>query len=415
MSSSTDVVREYFAACEAKDISVVDRLFDAGFVSRSADGATSGINAQRANLQSFFDEFDRLELEVHETLESGDRVVTRYTHHATIRQTGERVAWDRIVIHRVVDGRIVEAVGVSDSQRLALARERARLSHSTAPDGEDLGALPDRPRPAIPGSVPDDATVERSCSYPALDEPYATALRDAVAYIAKRFPTVTAIAACGTIVRGTPDPSSDLDLYVIHAEPWFQRVQRRFQGVPAEIFVNPEFQVYRYLASQSDDGRPITAHMLATGFPVFDPDGVLLRLRSEAERVLDAGPPPPHDRVRPKYLIASVYEDATDVAGSDPRTARLLAHRAVRESLEQAFRRAGRFIPRPKEILSRLAELDPDLHRLAVAFIDEPDHQRAVEAAGLILDRVVGVRGLFEWESTPQWVDPPDPGDRGST
>ncbi len=39
------------------------------------------------------------------------------------------------------------------------------------------------------------------------------------------------IVASGTIVRGSPGPSSDLDLYVIHAAPWRQRVQRRFNGV----------------------------------------------------------------------------------------------------------------------------------------------------------------------------------------
>ena len=251
------------------------------------------------------------------------------------------------------------------------------------------------------------APADRNFVFPPLEEPYAAALHDAVAFVVERFPTVSAIAACGTIVRGTPDRASDLDLHVIHAEPWFQRLQRIFRGVPAEIFVNPEFQVSRYLASQSDDGRPITAHMLATGYAVYDPHGVLSRLRSEARRVLDAGPPPPHDRVRPKYLIASVYEDATDVADSDPHTARLFANRAVQEALEQAFRRRGRFIPRPKELLSLLAELDPELHGLAIAFIDESDHRIAVETAGLILDRVVGVRGLFEWESTPQRADPP--------
>ena len=381
MASSTDVVRAYFAACEAQDISAVERLFDPGFVSRAADGTSFGIVGQRERLAEFFGEFAGIDLEIHTMLETGDRVATHYTHRATLRRSGERVAWDRIVIHRVIADRIIEAVGVSDSKRLAAAPERAGASPPTCRD--------------------------RSFSFPPLAEPYETALRQAIASIVERFPTVTAIAACGTIVRGVPNRSSDLDLYVIHAEPWYQRLQCFFNGVPAEIFVNPEFQVRRFLASQADDGRPIVAHMLATGYAVFDPDGVLSRLRGEAERVLEAGPPPPHDRVRPKYMMASIYEDATDVVESDPRSARYFANRVVWEAVQEAFRRAGSFIPRPKEILSRLAEVDPALHRLAVAFVDESDHRRAVETAGLILDRVVGVRGFFEWESAPTQAEPP--------
>ena len=259
-----------------------------------------------------------------------------------------------------------------------------------------------------PGTAHRDPGCDPRFSFPPLDEPYATALRAAVAFIAGRFPTLTALAACGTIVRGTPDRSSDLDLYVIHAEPWRQRLQRFFNGVPAEIFVNPEYAAVGYLAAEGEDGRPLTAHMLATGFPVYDPEGVLDRLRERAQRALDAGPSPPHERVEPKYLIGSLCEDATDVVETDPRTARLFAQRAVWETLQQAFRRAGRFIPRQKEILARLAELDPELYRLAVSFLDEVDHARAVATAGLIVERVTGVRGFFAWESEPEAVEPPE-------
>lgn len=439
MTSNSDVVRSYFAACEARDPTVVDRLFAPDFVSRASDGSTFGLAGQREALAAFLGEFENLKLTVHAMLESGDRVVTHYTHHATLRGSEERVAWDRIVIHRVADGRIVEAVDVSDSKRLADARARAAGSrsakgedapatHATTPGdlaseapgdvvraaAEAAGPGPGPgPGPVSAGTPPLDPTTDPRVSFPDLPDPYATALREAVEFIASRFPALTALAACGTIVRGAPDRSSDLDIYVIHAEPWRQRLQRFFNGVPAEIFVNPEHAAVGYLAAESDDGRPLTAHMLATGFPVYDPDGVLDRLRERARRVLDAGPPPPHDRVEPRYLIGSLYEDATDVVESDPPMAHLFAHRAVWEALQQAFRRAGRFIPRQKEILARFADLDPELGRLAVSFVDEPDHARAVEKAGLIVERVAGVRGFFEWESAPQALDPP--GDAGST
>jgi predicted nucleotidyltransferase len=53
--------------------------------------------------------------------------------------------------------------------------------------------------------------------------PYRSALRDAVRYILDRYVPVGIIAA-GTILRGNPSPTSDLDLYVIHAKPERQPV-----------------------------------------------------------------------------------------------------------------------------------------------------------------------------------------------
>ncbi len=69
------------------------------------------------------------------------------------------------------------------------------------------------------------------------------------------------IIVAGTHISGNPDPTSDLDIYVIHAHPQRQRIQKRFKGVPAEIFVNPPAAIRRYFAEEVR--RPSTAHMLA--------------------------------------------------------------------------------------------------------------------------------------------------------
>jgi hypothetical protein len=185
------------------------------------------------------------------------------------------------------------------------------------------------------------------CTCPDLAERYDVALREAVAFTLGRFPETVAIAAAGTIVRGSPSASSDLDLYVIHEAAYQQRLQYVFSGVPAEIFVNPEVQVRTYLGREQRHGRPIAAHMLATGFPVLDTTGAL----------------------EPVF----------------------------------SFRRL--FVPRPKDLLARLAEIDPDLHELVIAYLREPDAGRAVEIAGEIAERVAGVRGFFEWESAPRTIE----------
>src|SRR5680860_986680 len=86
---------------------------------------------------------------------------------------------------------------------------------------------------------------DRDSSMPlSLAEPNATALEMAIAFIHERY-APRGIIVSGTIVRGTPHASSDLDFMVIHDATWRRRSQRFFNGVPAEMFVNPEFQMRR--------------------------------------------------------------------------------------------------------------------------------------------------------------------------
>ena len=119
------------------------------------------------------------------------------------------------------------------------------------------------------------------CRWPDLAPRYATALRAVVRFVFENFEPQAVIAA-GSIIRGAGDRGSDLDIYVVHASPYKQRLQRWFGDVPAEIFVNPIPAIREYFASEHRDGRPTTAHMIATGFPVFGGE-MLEALRAEAD------------------------------------------------------------------------------------------------------------------------------------
>lgn len=72
----------------------------------------------------------------------------------------------------------------------------------------------------------------------ALPEQYRRAFDTARRLIRVQF-NPDGIVVSGTIARGNPDPASDLDILAVHHHPWRQRVQRFFDGVSAEIFVNP--------------------------------------------------------------------------------------------------------------------------------------------------------------------------------
>lgn len=247
--------------------------------------------------------------------------------------------------------------------------------------------------------LPPDVTL------PALAEPYRTALAQAAGYILRRYPDTLGIIASGTIVRGNPSASSDLDLYVIRTTPQRQRVQRWFHGIPAEIFVNPAHQIARYLANDHAEGRPITAHMLATGQVILDRDPVIEQLRADARDAL-ATPfePSDQDLLFKRYMVATKYEDARDVLESDPASARMMLGDAVHGMLHVRFWRAGAFVPRDKDLLAALLALDPACGVLAQQFYAAATLAEQLPLAEQIAARTINASGFFPWESPPEDV-----------
>jgi len=163
----------------------------------------------------------------------------------------------------------------------------------------------------------DSQTLLDQCEWPALQAPYDDALRQAVDFILERISDVIAIVACGSILRGSPSASSDLDIYVLREKLQRQRIQRWFSGVPAEIFINPPGQVQKYIDQERQDGRPITAHMLATGHVVLALDDKLSELKALAKDAPSAHPDPSAERlVTARYVAATRSEPFASSNGS---------------------------------------------------------------------------------------------------
>ncbi len=158
------------------------------------------------------------------------------------------------------------------------------------------------------------------CSWPPLPDRYLSALKGAVAFVLGEFPQVVGLVAAGSIVRGCPDPASDLDLCVIHRADFRQRVQAFFCGVPAEIFVNPPRAIEGYFREEARDARPLTAHMLATGHLVAVSDPVVTELLDQARTRLAQLPAAPADLTQARYMLATMLEDAVDVSARDRLT-----------------------------------------------------------------------------------------------
>lgn len=240
------------------------------------------------------------------------------------------------------------------------------------------------------------------CKWPNLEAKYDAGLRAAVAFIDRSFSPV-GIVFSGTILRGTPDPSSDLDIYVIHQSPVRQRIQKFFEGIPAEIFVNPPERIERYFEEELESGRPITAHMLATGFVVFDADPVVEELRLKARHVLSQAPTTKAESLEMmRYTAASAFEDAIDVKDRDPATASMLLTVCIIRMLHHVFRERREFLPREKDLIASIRRLDPELASWAIDFYNTSDLGQRIELAGRIADRTIRTRGFYEWSSEPK-------------
>ena len=88
-----------------------------------------------------------------------------------------------------------------------------------------------------------------------------------------------------------------------------------------------------------------------------------------------------------------------DVVERDPAACAFLLSMAVHETLEYAFWKANRWVPRWKDVLLELAEVDAELAGLMRRFLAAPVLAERVEIAGSIADHALGTRGFFEWES----------------
>jgi len=239
--------------------------------------------------------------------------------------------------------------------------------------------------------------------WPGLAGPFDTALRTAVQDV-QVYGDPVGIVAGGSIVRGQGGPTSDIDLYVIHHASFRQRWQRRYNGVPFEIFINPPYQVRRYFVEEHPT-RPITAHLLATGFVVLDRDPVVQTLRNEAANWLATPPDPTPDDLRwRRYTIADLLDNARDVVAVDSAAADLLLFDALQQLIHYRFLAANQHLPRVKAQMTALRTLDEPAAGVAGAAIAAGSSVERLAHLEALAMQVTGSSGFFEWDSAVEVV-----------
>jgi hypothetical protein len=207
------------------------------------------------------------------------------------------------------------------------------------------------------------------------------------------------VVIAGSIVRGEAGPTSDLDVFIVHAEPWRLRDQKRFQGVPTELFVNPPDRIRGYFESEHAEGRPCTADMFTTGELLGDADDVALALVRDAHAWMARPVEISESQLTTKrYGIVDALDDARDALASDPAAATLLLARVVNEIVAYAFWQRRSWQPRRKHLTRALAAIDPIAaeHLRMFATTSGSDAMRSAVA---LANHVLGVDEFFEWTS----------------
>lgn len=229
--------------------------------------------------------------------------------------------------------------------------------------------------------------------------PYDRAIEELVSYVHATYAPL-GIVVSGSIVRGNAGPTSDLDVFVVHAEPWRVREQRRFAGVPAELFVNPPSQVRRYFEREHADARPCTAHMFATGETIEPAHPVIVELVREAREWLSRPIEPTEAALtQRRYAAVDTLDDVHDIIDSNPAAAALLLGDAVRDVVAYAFWQRRMFQPRRKDTLTALAAIDPAAASLVRTW-STSSGRSALEAVKALARHVLEVDTFFEWTST---------------
>lgn len=172
----------------------------------------------------------------------------------------------------------------------------------------------------------------------------------------------------GSAAYGTPMRTSDLDLFVLIRPHWRQRRNELVEGVEVEMFINPVEQLRREI----EERQPATVEMFARGRIHHDPTGVVAELAERAQHIASQPRPRPDgsETYFIRYRPSDLLRDAEDLLDVDARSAEFVLGGALRSVVEAHWLVRGAQPPKPKRVLERLRDEDPEAGRLAEEVLD---------------------------------------------
>jgi hypothetical protein len=137
--------------------------------------------------------------------------------------------------------------------------------------------------------------------------------------------------------------------------------------------------------------------MIADGIVILDRDPRIQQIRAEAKAALQLPPAPNNDMFQlMRYQAVSALENMLDVHKTDPDMALLEICIALPKMLNYYFLKQGQYIPRHKDTLNQIRELDPDLAQL-IHELFMVDNESRAEILLQIADKTIENRRFFEY------------------
>ncbi len=233
-----------------------------------------------------------------------------------------------------------------------------------------------------------------------MEEKYTLCINQALAWVRANY-SAQAVFICGSIVRGTANADSDFDIYVLHNDNYRQRVQKFFNGVPCEIFINSIVHTHTSFETELKNNRPCTAHMLATGLVYFDNKSIdTVALVEEAKRYMQLSLGlTDKQQVAMQYSIAQAFEDAKDVIDTDEATAVMLLNKTITEVITYLYAVNKKPLPGIKHRIANLQDIDKSIADMVYQFYKAATVKQQHKLVSDVLNKLGIPTGFFEWQS----------------
>lgn len=200
----------------------------------------------------------------------------------------------------------------------------------------------------------------------------------------------------GSVQQGTPDATSDIDLYVVTQKPYYYRATRLYEGVVTELFVN-NVDSMNWRITRPDEIA--AAAGFATGQVLLDRTGVVAELQETARKRWHAPRPAltAEQEKMLRYALTDMADDLDDVA-HDPVAARVVGAALVEQAMEAFCKIHQHHGAKPKRLYAYVAERDSILGVMLSDYYQRGMHQKLAQE---IVDYVLAPVGgrLVEWES----------------
>ena len=135
----------------------------------------------------------------------------------------------------------------------------------------------------------------------------------AQAALETHYPQAVCAFVAGSVIRGTETEKSDIDITVILPDDFddVHRFSTVEQGLPIEFFVQNEQANNYFMNKDRERGMAVMMDMMCHGLVVPAENPTSLRIRAEARKLLELGPPKlsPDEIDDCRYFITDLLDD----------------------------------------------------------------------------------------------------------